>query len=191
MVLAMADILRLIWGAIADFFRSRADLQTEIVVLRHQLNVLRRKRPERLAFGNTDRLLFVWLYRLAPGTLNALSIVRPETVIGWHRRGYRAFWRWKSRSRAGRPKAPPEVRILIREMSIANPLWGAPPEFTVNCSNSVSGSVRRPSPSTCTGREDPRPRDGRHFYGTTQKASSPWISSWFRPSRSSCSMDLW
>lgn len=126
MVRAMADILRLIWGAIADFFRSRADLQTEIVVLRHQLNVLRRKRPERLAFGNTDRLLFVWLYRLAPGTLNALSIVRPETVIGWHRRGYRAFWRWKSRSRAGRPKAPPEVRTLIREMSIANPLWGAP-----------------------------------------------------------------
>jgi hypothetical protein len=58
----MADILRLIWGAIADFFRSRADLQTEIIALRHQLNVLRRKRPERLVFGNTDRLLFVWLY---------------------------------------------------------------------------------------------------------------------------------
>ena len=75
----MADILRLIWGTLADFFRSRADLQTEIIALRHQLNVLRRKRPERLVFGNADRLLLVWLYRLAPGTLNALSIVKPET----------------------------------------------------------------------------------------------------------------
>jgi len=122
----MADILRLIWGTLADFFRSRADLQTEIIALRHQLNVLRRKRPERLVFGNADRLLLVWLYRLAPGTLNALSIVKPETVIGWHQQGLRAFWRWKSRSTAGRPKAPLEVRTLIREMSIANPLWGAP-----------------------------------------------------------------
>lgn len=66
------------------------------------------------------------MYRLAPGTLNALSIVKPETVIGWHRRGFRAFWRWKSRSTAGRPNPPPEVRTLIREMSIAKPLWGAP-----------------------------------------------------------------
>jgi transposase InsO family protein len=126
MFCGMVDILRLIWGTLADFFRSRADLQTEIIALRHQLNVLRRKRPERLVFGNTDRLLFVWLYRLAPGTLKALSIVKPETVIGWHRRGFRAFWRWKSRSTAGRPKAPLEIRTLIREMSIANPLWGAP-----------------------------------------------------------------
>ncbi len=118
----MVDILRLIWGTLADFFRSRADLQTEIIALRHQLNVLRRKRPERLVFGNADRLLLVWLYRLAPGTLNALSIVKPETVIGWHQQGFRAFWRWKSRSAAGRPKAPLDVRTLIREMSIANPL---------------------------------------------------------------------
>lgn len=90
----MASILKLIWGAIADFFRSRANLQTEIIALRHQLSVLRQKRPEQLVFGNTDRLLFVRLYRLAPGTLNALSIVKPETVIGWDRRGFRAFWRW-------------------------------------------------------------------------------------------------
>ena len=92
--LAVANILKLIWGATADFFRSRANLQTEIIALRHQLSVLRQKRPEQLVFGNTDRLLFVWLYRLAPGTLNALSIVKPETMIGWDRRGFRAFWRW-------------------------------------------------------------------------------------------------
>jgi hypothetical protein len=82
--LAVAVILRLIWGAIADFFRSRAYLQTEIIALRHQLNVMRRKRPEWLVFCNTDRLLFVWMYRLAPDTLNALSIVKPETVKQTH-----------------------------------------------------------------------------------------------------------
>ena len=122
----MTDILRLIWGAFAGFFRPRADREAEIIALRHQLNVLRRKRPERLVFNRGDRLLFAWLYRLAPGILNALSVVEPETVIGWHRRGFRAFWRWKSRLRAGRPKTPLEIRTLIWEMSIANPLWGAP-----------------------------------------------------------------
>ena len=122
----MTDIFRMIWGAFAGFFRPRVDLQAEIAALRHQLNVLRRKRPERLVFTNTDRLLFVWLYRLAPSILNALSIVEPETVIGWHRRGFRAFWRWKSRSGAGRPKVSLEMRSLIRDMSVANPLWGAP-----------------------------------------------------------------
>jgi hypothetical protein len=90
MFCGMVDILRLIWGTLADFFRSRADLQTEIIALRHQLNVLRRKRPERLVFGNADRLLLVWLYRLAPATLNALSIVKPETVIGWHQQEFRS-----------------------------------------------------------------------------------------------------
>ena len=122
----MTDIFRLLWGAIVGFFRPRVDREAEIIALRHQLNVLRRKRPERLVFANTDRLLFVWLYRLAPGILNALSIVEPETVIGWHRRGFRAFWRWKSRSGAGRPKVPLEIRNLIWDMSAANPLWGAP-----------------------------------------------------------------
>ena len=122
----MIGILSLIWSTITGFFRPRVDREAEISTLRHQLNVLHRKRPERLVFSNTDRLLFVWLYRLAPGILNALSIVEPETVIGWHRRGFRALWRWKSRSGAGRPKVPLEIRNLIREISVANPLWGAP-----------------------------------------------------------------
>ena len=122
----MTDIFRLLWGAIIGSFRPRVDREAEIVALRHQLNVLRRKRPERLVFANTDRLLFVWLYRLAPGILNVLAIVEPATVIGWHRRGFRALWRWKSRSGAGRPKVPLEIRSLIREISVANPLWGAP-----------------------------------------------------------------
>jgi transposase InsO family protein len=101
-------------------------LQVEILVLRHQLNVLRRKAPKRLAFNAIDRLVFAGLYRLAPPVLEALTILKPETVIRWHRIGFRAYWRWKSRPRGGRPGTPADIRQLIREMSVANPLWGAP-----------------------------------------------------------------
>ena len=107
-------------------FWSRARLEAEILVLRHQLNVLRRKSPKRVSFSGIDRLVFAGLYRLAPGVLDALKILKPETVIRWHRAGFRAYWHWKSRVRGGRPKTPLEIRQLIREMSIANPLWGAP-----------------------------------------------------------------
>src|ERR1700686_3712126 len=122
----MRDVCSLIWLALIGLFRSRASLQVEILTLRHQLNVLRRKSPQRLTFTSIDRLVFAGLYRLAPGVLDALKIVRPETVIRWHRAGFRAYWRWKSRARSGRPTTPLEIRQLIREMSLANPLWGAP-----------------------------------------------------------------
>ncbi|MGA3340469.1 MAG: hypothetical protein ABSD11_07555 [Methylocella sp.] len=95
------------------------------MTLRHQLNVLRRKSPKRLAFSNFDRLVFAGLYWIAPGVVNALVIVEPETVIRWHRAGFRLFWRWKSRCRGGRPKVTLEIRQLIRAMSLASPLWGA------------------------------------------------------------------
>ncbi len=95
-------------------------------VLRHQLNVVRRKSPKRVALSSIDRLLLVGLYRLVPGVLDALKIIRPETLMRWHRAGFRAYWRWKSRPRGGRPKTPADIRRLIREMSVANPLWGAP-----------------------------------------------------------------
>jgi hypothetical protein len=122
----MRDVFSLIWLALIGLFRSRASLQVEILTLRHQLNVLRRKSPQRLTFASIDRLVFAGLYRLTPGVLDALKIVRPETVIRWHRAGFRAYWRWKSRPRGGRPKTPLEIRQLIREMSLAYPLWGAP-----------------------------------------------------------------
>ena len=122
----MSDLCRLIWCALIGLFRSRAALEAEIIVLRHQLNVLRRKSPRRLVFSSIDRLIFAGLYQLAPGVLDALKILKPETLIRWHRAGFRAYWRWKSRPRGGRPVIPAEVRQLIREMSIANPLWGAP-----------------------------------------------------------------
>jgi transposase InsO family protein len=122
----MVDVLVLLWSALTRLFRSRARLEAEILVLRQQINVLRRKSPKRLAFGSFDRMVFVGLYRLVPRTVDALAIVRPETVIRWHRAGFRSFWRWKSRRRGGRPRVPLEIRRLIRNMNLANPLWGAP-----------------------------------------------------------------
>src|SRR5580704_4990493 len=122
----MGDMLKLIWWAVIGLFRSRASLEAEILTLRHQLNVLRRKSPKRLTFSNFDRLVFAILYGFAPRVVNALAIVEPETVIRWHRAGFRLFWRWKSQCRAGRPRVALEMRQLIREMSLANPLWGAP-----------------------------------------------------------------
>ena len=122
----MSDLCKLIWCVLIGPFRPRAALQAEILVLRHQLNVLRRKSPKRLAFGNVDRLVFTALYRVAPGVLDALKILKPQTVIRWHRAGFRAYWGWKSCGRGGRPKTPADIRQLIRDMSVANPLWGAP-----------------------------------------------------------------
>jgi transposase InsO family protein len=122
----MRDICRLLWCALVGLFRSRASLEAEILLLRHQLNVLRRKSPKRMAFTDVDRLVFARLYHLAPGVLNALKIVKPETVIRWHRAGFRAYWRRRSGPRGGRPQTPLEIRRLIRDVSIANPLWGAP-----------------------------------------------------------------
>jgi transposase InsO family protein len=122
----MSDLCRLIWRALIGLFRSRAALEAEIIVLRHQLNVLRRKSPKRVALSSIDRLLLVGVYRLAPGVLGALKIISPETLLRWHRAGFRAYWRWKSRPLGGRPATPADIRRLIREMSVANPLWGAP-----------------------------------------------------------------
>src|ERR1700746_2213425 len=122
----MREACSLVWSVLVRLFRSRASLEAEILILRHQLNIQRRHLPKRLAFSAMDRLIFVALYRLLPGTLNALTLVKPDTVVRWHRAGFRSYWRWKSRPRSGRPTVPAEIRRLIRELSIANPLWGAP-----------------------------------------------------------------
>ena len=110
---------------VADLFRSRAALEAEIWMLRQQINVLRRTARKKQTFRSIDRLIFVCLYRL-PSVRDALAIVKPETVVKWHRAGFRSYWRWKSKARGGRSTVPLEIRKLIREMSIANPLWGAP-----------------------------------------------------------------
>jgi transposase InsO family protein len=106
--------------------KSRARLEAENIVLRQQVIVLSRKARSRLRLRNIDRLILVWMYRLFPSILNAITVIKPETVIRWHRRGFRAYWRWKSRRVGGRPRIDSEVRALIRRMSRENPLWGAP-----------------------------------------------------------------
>ena len=122
----MRDCLKLLVGLLASKFKPRARLEAENVVLRHQLNVLQRAASKRPKLTNLDRLIFVWLYRLFRGIVNAVTVVRPETIIRWHRGGFGLYWRWRSRRRGGRPRIPADVRRLIQDMSMANPLWGAP-----------------------------------------------------------------
>ena len=122
----MRDLCRLIGWTVVDLLRSRATLEAEIWTLRQQINVLRRAAPKKFSSSPIDRLIFVGLYRLFPRVCDALAIVEPDTIVRWHRVGFRFYWRWKSRRRGGRPTVPLEIRRLIREMSIANPLWGAP-----------------------------------------------------------------
>src|SRR5580692_3590741 len=112
--------------AIRSRLTRRARLEAENLILRQQLVVLRRKSPARVRLWNIDRLVMVWLYRLYPSLLNAIIIVQPETVIRWHRRGFRAYWRWKSRHVGGRPRTAAEIRALIRRINRENPLWGVP-----------------------------------------------------------------
>jgi putative transposase len=104
---------------------SRVALATENLALRQQLAILHRAVP-RPKLRWRDRLFWVWLSRLWAGWRAALVVVKPETVVRWHRQGFRYFWRWKSRGQPGRPAVSREVRSLIRRMSRENPLWGAP-----------------------------------------------------------------
>ncbi len=117
----MLDLVRCL---VTILFASRAKLAAENLALRHQLSILGRsvKRPR---LRKRDRIFWVWLSKLWPGWRTALVVVKPATVVAWHRKGFRLYWRWKSR-RHGRPKIDAEVRALIRRMSMENPFWGAP-----------------------------------------------------------------
>src|ERR1700674_909836 len=120
----MLKFERSIVSVLGRRFRSRSVVELENLALRHQLHVLRRQRPGRLRLFAFDRLLWVLLYRLWPRCLEVMVLVKPATVVQWHRQGFRLFWRWRSRS--GRPSVNRGIRDLIREMNVANPLWGAP-----------------------------------------------------------------
>src|SRR5467141_3814364 len=118
----MFKLERSIVSMLARRFRSRAVVELENLALRHQLHVLRRQRPGRLRLFAIDRLLWVWLYRLWPRCLEVMVLVKPATVIQWHRAGFRLYWRWRSRPRRlGRPRVDCQVRDLICQMSKANP----------------------------------------------------------------------
>jgi len=163
-------------------------LETEILILRQQINVLRRTRPKRHPFISIDRLILGGICRLFPKMYDALAIVRPDTVIRWHRAGFRSYWRWKSRRRRGRPAVPLEIRRLIREMSIANPLWGAPRIYgellklgiDVGQTSVAKYMARRRGPPS---------RDGRRSFVTTLTGSPRWTFSWCRQSSFVPSMD--
>src|SRR3954447_12947806 len=122
-------MIGLLWPILAILIspcRSNARLEAENAVLRHQLLVLRRKCRGRVRLTNFDRWIFVQLYRLFPSVLQVLHVIRPETLVRWHRAGFRSYWRWQSRNRGGRPQIDTDLRALIRQMSHENPLWGAP-----------------------------------------------------------------
>ena len=183
----MMDLCKMIWCGLVGLFRSRASLQIEILALRHQLNILRRKSPKRPGFGGIDRMIFARLYGLTPDVLSSLAIVRADTVIRWHRAGFRLYWRWKSRHRCGRPTVPLEIRRLIREMSIANPLWGAPRIHGELLKLGIEIGQTSVAKYMARRRGLPR-RAGRRSFATMRMALSRWTSLSCPPSRSDCSM---
>jgi len=122
----MIGLLLFVLAVLVSPFRSKLRLEAENAVLRHQLIVLRRRLHGRARLTNHDRLFFILLYRWFPAIVKVLTIIRPETLVRWHRAGFRGYWRWKSRRRGGRPQIETDLRTLIRRMSTDNPLWGAP-----------------------------------------------------------------
>src|SRR5258708_7031206 len=122
----MIGLLCFVLAILASPFKSKLRLEAENAVLRHQLIVLKRRLRGRVRLTNHDRWFSIQLYRWFPSILKVLTIIQPETLVRWHRAGFRCYWRWKSRPRGGRPQIDTEMRVLIRRMSLENPLWGAP-----------------------------------------------------------------
>ncbi len=174
MISVLVSLLLTVRGCL----RARAALQLEVLALRHQLQVLNRSRPHRLRLLPADRWLWTWLSRLWPAWWTALVIVRPETVLAWHRQGCLWFWtRQRRRQRVGRPAVAAEVRALIRSMSASNPLWGAP---RIHGELMRVGSTSRRRPSRSTWSDAPhrhRKRGARSSRITFSKSPRPISSS--------------
>src|SRR5258706_3668760 len=183
----MIALVYFVLAALASPFKSKSRLEAENAALRHQLIVLRRRVRGRAQLANSDRWFFVQVYRWFPSILQVLTIIRPETLVRWHRAGFRRYWRWKSQRRGGRPQIDAERRGLIRQMSMENLLWGAP---------RIHGELlklglnwrSRVSPSTWSSAAGLQVRDGGSFCETTRRTSPPWICSWSRPLALSCCM---
>jgi hypothetical protein len=122
----MIALMYFVLAVLAAPVKSRSRLEAENAALRHQLIFLQRKVHGRIPLTNNDRWFFIQLYRWFPSILTVLTIIRPETLVRWHRAGFRCYWRWKSRRLGGRPQIETDLRALIRRMSADNPLWGAP-----------------------------------------------------------------
>jgi hypothetical protein len=122
----MTALIILLLNLGASLIKPKSWLEAENAALRQQLVVLQRQVRGRVQFTNSDRLFFIQLYRWFPSVLKAMTIMRPETVMRWHRAGFRRYWRWKSWNLGGRPKIAADLRALIRRISVENRLWGAP-----------------------------------------------------------------
>ena len=122
----MIGLVRLYFSLLDAPFKSKLRLEAENAALRHQLIVLRRRPRGRVRLTNLDRWFFIQLYRWFPSILSVVTIIRPETLVRWHRAGFRYYWRWKPRTLGGRPQIDANLRVLIRRISVENPLWGAP-----------------------------------------------------------------
>src|SRR5260370_7239327 len=123
----MIGLLCFVLAVLASPFKSKLRLEAENAVLRHQLIVLRRRPHSRIRLTNHDRLFFIQLYRWFPAIQKVLTIIRPETLVRWHRAGFRGYWRWKSRPRGGRPQIATDLPVLVPRTTLQNPLLRAPP----------------------------------------------------------------
>jgi len=179
----MIGLFRFALCILALPFRSKLRLEAENAALRHQLIVLRRRPRGRVRLTNLDRWFFIQLYRWFPAILKVLTIIRPETLVRWHRAGFRRYWRWKTNSRGGRPQIQIELRALIRQMSMENPLWGAPrihDELLKLGFQAAQSSVAK----YMAKRRGP-PSQG---WCTKRRTLQPWTYSLSQPLASNCSM---
>ena len=154
----MIGLLCFALAVLASPFKSKLRLEAENTVLRHQLIVLRRRLHGRVRLTNNDRWFFIQPYRRFPSILQVLTIIRPETLVRWHRAGFRCYWRWKSRPVGGRPQIETELRLLIRRTSVES----------------------RASPSTWSNDDCHPARDGGPFCATTRRTLPPWTCSLFQ-----------
>ena len=138
----MCQFILALLAAVRVFFHSRSETALEIIALRQQIVVLKRKRP-RPRLNQFDRLFWIILRCIWSRWTEVLVAVKPETVVGWHRAGFRLFWKWQSRAPAGRPKTTAEIRVLIRRLAEDNPNWGRP-RFMENSRNWPSSSPNEP-----------------------------------------------
>jgi hypothetical protein len=172
----MIALICFVLAVLASPFKSNIRLEAENAVLRHQVIVLRRKLKGRARLTNNDRWFFVQLYRWFPSILPVLMIIRPETLVRWHRAGFPRYWRWKWHRRGGRPQIETELRVLIRQMSTENLLW-VRRASTASCSSSDLASLNQVSPSTWSSDAGLQVRNGGPFCETTRRTSPRWICS--------------
>jgi hypothetical protein len=181
----MMALLCFFLTVLASPFKSKIRLEAENAALRHQLIVLQRKVQGRVRLTNNDRLFFVQLYRWSPLVLKAITIIRPETIVRWHRAGFRRYWRWKSRSTGGRPQIDTDLWSLIQRMSIENAL-GRPAHPRRTAQARALRSLSQRWPSIWSSVVDRRARDGAPSCEITPQISLPYHCS--RPLASICSM---